>query len=779
MADIPSTPTGGHDGATSTRIPQNRTDVPAGWQDLAPRVTEALVRHRAAQPDRGHKGRHVFRCFNDRAHTHGDKHPSAQWTEATGLWWCPVCRYEGQVKDGGGTIGLARLLDDVHHTDLLTEPRPPAKRKPGRPRGRPDVVAELAEARGLDPEALRKVWGLQPTRWHGRPAVRYRSPNGTDRVKVLDGHRPKYAWHRPLQGKPSAVPYGLAQAMPLLQRQRADGLQPTVWLVNGEPSVWACHQAGVPAVCWCTTEGAGADHVLPVARQVQADLAAEGLADATVMVAFDNDPTGHTGAHQQAAWLTQVGLTVGRVADLSGHPSCVHIGADAQDLHRAVGDAGLADALASLPDLPRPQAAAILGQLGIMTAADLLAKDVPPTRWLVPDLVPWGSTALVGASKSGKSWFALSAAWSLASGTKVLGSYLAPKPLTVLYLGLEDSESQLQGRLQTLTGHGVEDVPPQLLVRCMADNVPPLPDFVGWLDRARMAAPIDLVIVDVYKKIRPLGKAPAGGTLYDVDSEHSGMLHHWAKRHDVCLWLLHHTRKATAFGGDDWLDRASGSTGLLAPLDTVMLLDRDRGADAARLMVTSRAMDTGDLERDGLAMTFDRQWGSWQGLGMANTAEAMVKLMPEHHAQIVQALDELGGTGTPADVCQVLAVPTVADDGKPHQEYETIRQRMWQLARKGALAKAGRGVYMLPEAADQADGPKAPRQTMAEGDRKPAPRHQPEHLQPVLVPTGNGHHPDVQHCPGCGGLSFADGTCASPWCPQYRGQTSKGVTIDP
>ncbi len=45
-------------------------------------------------------------------------------------------------------------------------------------------------------------------------------------------------------------------------------------------------------------------------------------------------------------------------------------------------------------------------------AVDLLARNFPEPKWLVPDLLPGGLAMLAGKPKSGKSWLALN--WAVA-----------------------------------------------------------------------------------------------------------------------------------------------------------------------------------------------------------------------------------------------------------------------------------------------------------------------------------------------------------------------------
>ena len=55
------------------------------------------------------------------------------------------------------------------------------------------------------------------------------------------------------------------------------------------------------------------------------------------------------------------------------------------------------------------------------TLQELLARELPPVRWAIPDILPEGLTLLAGKPKLGKSWFALSVALAIAAGGVALG----------------------------------------------------------------------------------------------------------------------------------------------------------------------------------------------------------------------------------------------------------------------------------------------------------------------------------------------------------------------
>jgi RecA-family ATPase len=75
-------------------------------------------------------------------------------------------------------------------------------------------------------------------------------------------------------------------------------------------------------------------------------------------------------------------------------------------------------------------------------AAWLMQQVYPPTKYVVPGIVPEGMTLLVAAPKIGKSWMVLGLGLDLSSGGVAFGCLPVGKPRPVLYLALEAPEAQ-------------------------------------------------------------------------------------------------------------------------------------------------------------------------------------------------------------------------------------------------------------------------------------------------------------------------------------------------
>lgn len=232
------------------------------------------------------------------------------------------------------------------------------------------------------------------------------------------------------------------------------------------------------------------------------------------------------------------------------------------------------------------------------TAKELLSMNLTEPTWAVPGLIPAGVTLLAGPPKIGKSWMGLGISLAVATGGKALGK-VEVDPGEVLYLALEDTPRRLKSRLRMMLPR--DNPGPETLT--LTIECPPLPQggaerIAAWLDQHFDAR---LVVVDVFARLR--GPAPANLS-YQFDYESVARFKALADRYEVAILLVHHTRKQEA---EDFVDQVSGTAGLGAAADAVLVLRRARGKVDAVLHVTGR-----DVEEATHALTFTRQAGMWE-----------------------------------------------------------------------------------------------------------------------------------------------------------------------
>lgn len=220
----------------------------------------------------------------------------------------------------------------------------------------------------------------------------------------------------------------------------------------------------------------------------------------------------------------------------------------------------------------------------------LLAAEFPEPRWAVPGLVPVGLTLFAGPPKVGKSAVVLDVALGVACGGVCL-SYLDCTQGDVLYLSLDnDTPRRLQQRMR----HHMAGRPLPANARI---------DFVtewgtgptGIADCYRWAQGADnplLVIVDTLVKVEPDFEGAANQNSYAASTKVLTRWSRFAHRADVAVVMVHHDRKGEA---DDWLNRISGSRGLTATAQNLLMLDAKRGEPTGLLRVSGRDVTTDDL----------------------------------------------------------------------------------------------------------------------------------------------------------------------------------------
>ena len=212
-------------------------------------------------------------------------------------------------------------------------------------------------------------------------------------------------------------------------------------------------------------------------------------------------------------------------------------------------------------------------------AVDLLELDIPPLQWIVPDLLPEGTTVLAGPPKLGKSCLVYQIAVEVALGGELLGREIAQGD--VLYLALEDGKRRGQTRLRAALGD--RSMPRgRLEVRWSAAKLGEglERELLDWLDQHPDAR---LVAIDTLQRVRARGDARRNA--YEVDVEDLARLQDIFKDRAVGLIIVHHSKKDA---GDDFLASVSGTYGITGSADTTLVIQRKRLETFGKLVVTGR-----------------------------------------------------------------------------------------------------------------------------------------------------------------------------------------------
>ena len=214
---------------------------------------------------------------------------------------------------------------------------------------------------------------------------------------------------------------------------------------------------------------------------------------------------------------------------------------------------------------------------------------------IVDGLLCAGTYLLAGAPKVGKSFLVAQLAYHVSMGLK-LWDYEVRKG-TVLYLALEDNYQRLQERMFRMFGvEGTDDLHFAVYAKQIGNGLDEqLEKFL------REHPDTNLIIIDTLQKVREVG---GDAYSYANDYEIVGKFKHFADKHNICLLLVHHTRKQPA---GDKFEMISGTTGLLGCADGAFLLQKENRTDlSATLDIVGR-----DQADQRLYLTRDQEHLCW------------------------------------------------------------------------------------------------------------------------------------------------------------------------
>ena len=214
---------------------------------------------------------------------------------------------------------------------------------------------------------------------------------------------------------------------------------------------------------------------------------------------------------------------------------------------------------------------------------------------IVDGLLCAGTYLLAGAPKVGKSFLVAQLAYHVSTGLK-LWDYEVHKG-TVLYLALEDNYQRLQERMFRMFGiEGIDDLHFAVYAKQIGNGLD------EQLEKFLREHPnTNLVIIDTLQKVREVG---GDAYSYANDYEIVGKFKQFADKHNICLLLVHHTRKQPA---GDKFEMISGTTGLLGCADGAFLLQKENRTDlSATLDIVGR-----DQADQRLYLTRDQEHLCW------------------------------------------------------------------------------------------------------------------------------------------------------------------------
>jgi RecA-family ATPase len=234
--------------------------------------------------------------------------------------------------------------------------------------------------------------------------------------------------------------------------------------------------------------------------------------------------------------------------------------------------------------------------LRTVSISELFDTVYKPRLQVIEGLLFSGVYIFAGAPKVGKSFFMAQLGYHISNGIN-LWNYSVLKG-TVLYLALEDDYSRLQKRLSRMFGtESTEDFHFATHAKNLSDGLnAQLKRFIQENNNTK------LIIIDTLQKIREIG-----GEKYSYASDYDivTQLKKFADNHNICILIVHHTRKQ---GADDSFDTISGTNGLLGAADGGFVMQKEKRTDnKATLEIIGR-----DQLDQRLHLLFDREHCIWQ-----------------------------------------------------------------------------------------------------------------------------------------------------------------------
>ena len=223
------------------------------------------------------------------------------------------------------------------------------------------------------------------------------------------------------------------------------------------------------------------------------------------------------------------------------------------------------------------QRAQDLDFLNTVSYNELMEETLPSRNTVIEGLLSTGVYLLVGAPKIGKSFLVAQVAYRVSTGTDLWGYRVHGG--TVLYLALEDDKKRLQERMARMFGvEGSDNLHFATHAGQVGQNLDKqLQNFL------REHPDTILVIVDTLQKVREM---TTEGYSYASDYDVMTNLKQLADSYNICLLLVHHTRKQPA--GDNF-EMISGTNGLLGGSDGALLMKKENRTDlTATLELSSR-----------------------------------------------------------------------------------------------------------------------------------------------------------------------------------------------
>ncbi len=203
----------------------------------------------------------------------------------------------------------------------------------------------------------------------------------------------------------------------------------------------------------------------------------------------------------------------------------------------------------------------------IVSMPELYEMVYPAKPPIIDGFLYNGTYLFVGSPKVGKSFMMAQIAYHVSSGKPMWNN--AVRKGTVLYLALEDDYRRLQERLYRMFG---TETTSNLFFSVASNSLNGglIEQLDGFIHEHHNTS---LIIIDTLQKIR---ESEGDTYSYSRDYDIIAQLKAFSDKNNICLLLVHHTRKQKA---DDNFDTISGTNGLLGADDGAFVMYKSKRTD--------------------------------------------------------------------------------------------------------------------------------------------------------------------------------------------------------
>lgn len=260
-----------------------------------------------------------------------------------------------------------------------------------------------------------------------------------------------------------------------------------------------------------------------------------------------------------------------------------------------------------------------------------------PHKPVIDGLLNNGVNLLVGPPKIGKSFMVADLSVRVSKGEPFLNRKTHQGE--VLYLALEDDFQRLQQRFYRM--FDVNDTE-NLHLAIVSQDIKS--GLAIQINEFMINHPnVSLIVIDTLQKIRGNENDKYS---YSNDYDVITILKEIADRHNICILVVHHTRKQEA---TDIFDTISGTNGLLGAADGSLIINKDKRADSrAKMAVSGR-----DIPYQELTIEFDREKCLWNFIDETDAFEEPKDKLLEQIAVLV-SVDKSEWVGTATDLINEL-----------------------------------------------------------------------------------------------------------------------------